>query len=97
MKTANPHAFAVQGDAALRKLIEAAGDDCSFPALAKIALTHLPYEQDEKIAAQLLFSILLHNDLAAAIGAVLETDATAERRKLDTAAIDAFKQQFLGI
>ncbi len=66
MKTALLAAPA-HGDAALRKLIEAAGDDASPTALLNIALESLSHKSDEKIATQLLFSILLHEELAEAL------------------------------
>ncbi|WP_439603829.1 hypothetical protein [Shinella sp.] len=54
-------------DTILRKLTELAGDDDSLVRLAALALSHLPYEQDEGVAGQLLMSILLHDDLAEAL------------------------------
>lgn len=54
-------------DDVLRKLTELASDDDSLVRLVTLALSHLPYEQDEGVAGQLLMSILLHDDLAEAL------------------------------
>jgi len=51
----------------LRKLIERAGNDESLTTLVTIALERLPYQQDERIASQLLSSILFHDNLVEAL------------------------------
>ena len=51
-------------DSAMLKLIKKAGDDERMTMLVKLALEALPYDEDEAIATKLLFSILLHDDLA---------------------------------
>ncbi|MVA17675.1 hypothetical protein V6582_16875 [Agrobacterium vitis] len=54
-------------DAVMYKLIAAAGEDETTGRLVDLALEALPYKQDEVIAAQLLSSILLHDNLAEAL------------------------------
>ncbi|MUZ66323.1 hypothetical protein [Agrobacterium vitis] len=54
-------------DAVMYKLIVAAGEDETTGRLVDLALEALPYKQDEVIAAQLLSSILLHDNLAEAL------------------------------
>lgn len=50
-------------DSVLAKLNEMADDD-GIAALTKLAIERLDYENDERIATQLLLSILSHDDLA---------------------------------
>lgn len=59
------------GDKALAKLIQAASNDDNIAALVDRALKALPYRTNEDIAAKLLFSILLHDDLAEALDGCL--------------------------
>lgn len=54
-------------DAALRKLVLAAGDDDSQARLVEVAIDALAFRQDEAIATALLMSILFHDDLAEAL------------------------------
>ncbi|MCF1485648.1 hypothetical protein FS800_26540 [Agrobacterium vitis] len=63
----NPSIAEGAADAVLRKLIDAAGEDETAARLVEIALESLLYKQDEAIAAQLLSSILLHDNLAEAL------------------------------
>lgn len=59
--------FLQQADVLLKKLITRSGEDENVAKLVSIALEHLPYQQDERIASQLLASILLHDNLAEAL------------------------------
>ncbi|MGV1769352.1 hypothetical protein ACQZ6B_04165 [Agrobacterium vitis] len=65
--TENPSIAEGAADAVLRKLIDAAGEDETAARLVELALEALLYKQDEAIAAQLLSSILLHDNLAEAL------------------------------
>ncbi len=58
--------FCQHADEALAKLIALPTQD-SLAALVDAALAALDYRQDEEIAAKVLISILLHDDLAEAI------------------------------
>lgn len=55
------------GDLALRKLVETANEDASVIQLVELALAHLAYTTDERIANCLLVSILLNDNLAEAL------------------------------
>ena len=59
--------FLQHADALLKKLITLSDGDENVAKLVSIALENLPYQQDERIAAQLLASILLHDNLAEAL------------------------------
>ncbi len=59
--------FLQHADALLKKLITRSDGDENVAKLVSIALENLPYQQDERIAAQLLASILLHDNLAEAL------------------------------
>ncbi|MVA79906.1 hypothetical protein GOZ89_10815 [Agrobacterium vitis] len=54
-------------DLAFCKLLASSGEDETAIRLVELALKALPYKQDEAIAAQLLSSILLHDNLAEAL------------------------------
>lgn len=61
------------GDQALAKLIQLSSSDDGIAVLVDRALNALPWRTNEDIAAKLLFSILLHDDLAEALNAGLDT------------------------
>lgn len=58
--------FCQHADEALAKLIAIPTQD-SLAALVEAALEALDYKRDEDVAAKVLISILLHDDLAEAL------------------------------